>query len=108
MEGINTKFNEAGVETNTYVMDDEASQDLKDAIMNAYIKYQLVPPHNHRNNLSERTIQIFIGNFKAGLASLDLYFPISKWEIIVEQGELTINLLCESRSNPKVCLYMFV
>ena len=89
----NARFKEARAEPNTYVMDNEASKDLKDILRNADTKYQLVPPYNHKTNLSERVIQTFKGHFKVGLELLDPDLSISEWDRILEQGELTLNLL---------------
>ena len=49
-------------------MDNEASAELKLAMEDNNTTYQLVPPHDHRNNLAERAIQTFKHHFKAGLA----------------------------------------
>ena len=76
-EIINKKFSTAGVEPNTWVIDNEASQLLKDAMTQATLAYQLVPPYTHRANLAKRAIQTFKNHFKAVLASLDPDFPIS-------------------------------
>ena len=92
-----TRFKEAGVESNIYVMDNEASNDLKDTFKGADIEYQIMPPHNHRTNLSDCAIHTFKGHFKARLVSLDPDFPISEWDRIVEQGELALNILRASR-----------
>ena len=76
----NEKFKRAGIEPRTYIMDNEASKNLKDALHAAEIDYQLVPPHNHRTNLSEREIQTFKANFKSGPASVYLDFLLRKWD----------------------------
>ena len=57
----NSRFNAAGVDPNTCIMDNEASKDLKDALRNSDIKYQLVPSHDNKTNLSEQVVQIFKG-----------------------------------------------
>ena len=49
-------------------MDNECSDDLKAALSKAGLIFQLVPPHIHRGNKSERAIQTFKGHLKAGLA----------------------------------------
>ena len=56
---INNKFDKAGASPNTYVIDNEASSELKTIMHDKGIKHQLVPPHNHCANLAERAIQIF-------------------------------------------------
>ena len=81
------------MEPNKYLMDNEASKDLKDVLRDAEIKFQLVLPDSHTQNLSERTIQTFKGHFKAVLVSLDPYFPIIEWDRLAEQSKLTLNLL---------------
>ena len=96
------------METNTYLMNNEASKYLKDALRDTEIKYQLVPNNNHKTNLSERAIQKFKGHFKAGLGSLDPYFPKSGWDKQVEQGELTLNILRASRLNPKLLTFTYL
>ena len=50
-------FGKAGAAPNTYVMDNEISSDLKDALQVNQTTYQLVPPYSHRRNLTERAIQ---------------------------------------------------
>ena len=99
---------EVGVEPNTYVMDNETLKDLKNTLRNYDTKYQRVPPHNHITKLSEQAIQIFNAHFKEGLASLDPDFPISERDRIVEQYELTLNLLCSSISNLQLSAYAYL
>ena len=41
------------------------------------------------------------------MASLDPDFPISEWYRLVEQGELTLNLLRASSSNPKLSAFVY-
>ena len=72
---INKKFNHTGVQPNRYIIDDEASLELKNSLQNENIKYRLVPPHNHRANLAERAIQTFKAHFKATLATCNPDFP---------------------------------
>ena len=69
------------------------------------MEYQLVPPHIHRRNASERAIRIFKNHFIAGLASTDPNFHLSNWCRLLPQAELTLNLLRTSRLNPKLSAY---
>ena len=86
-------------------MDNEASTELKTAMTDNEISYQLVPPHVHRANLSERAIQTFKAHFKAGLASLDPAFPVREWDRLLVQAKITLNMLRSSRVNPKMSAY---
>ena len=72
------------------------------------ISFQLVPPHNHRANLAERAIQTFKAHFIATLASADPDFPLSQWDLLLEQANITLNLLRSSRSNPKLSAYAYL
>ena len=46
-----------------YVLDNECSNDIKQAIRNQNMTFQLVPPHNHRQNAAERAIKTFKAHF---------------------------------------------
>ena len=73
-------------------MDNEALSDLKCALTKNNIKYQLIPPHNHRRNAAERPIRILKNYFLAILAGADSNYSISEWDRFVPQAELTVNL----------------
>jgi len=53
------KLTRNGNAPKTYIMDNEASHDLKQACKKYELNYQLVPPHMHRRNAAERAIQSF-------------------------------------------------
>ncbi len=94
-----------GVTPSTYIMDNEAAADLKQAILKHKIQYQLTPPHIHRINAAERAIRTFKNHFTAGLATVDPNFPIKEWDRLIPQAEITLNLLRSSRINPKLSAY---
>ena len=72
------------------------------------IKYQLVPPEVHRRNAAERAIQTWKHHFIAGLSTLDPTFPISEWDRLIQQGEITLNLLRNSRVNPNLSAWAYL
>ena len=59
MKELYNKYKLDGVIPNTYVLDNETSDDFKEAFKHTDIKFQLVLLHNHRNNVAERVIQTF-------------------------------------------------
>ena len=61
-----------------------------------------MPPHVHRRNAAERAIRTFKNHFIAGLCSTDKGFPLTLWDKLLPQAELTLNLLRGSRVNPKL------
>ena len=91
-----------------YIMDNEASYDLKAAMGKHSIDYQLVPPHSHRRNAAERAIQTFKAHFISGLSGVHPDFPITEWDRLLEQAQLTLNLLRNSRVNPKLSSYAYL
>ena len=90
---LNKKFELCGIQPESYVIDNECSQLLKDAFQKHGCNFQKVPLDNHRANAAERAIQTFKNHFKAGLACVDPKFPVSQWDLLLEQAILTINML---------------
>jgi hypothetical protein len=83
-------------------LDNEASTALKNFFTTNDVDYQLVPPHCHRRNATERAISTFKEHFVAGLASVDPNFPLHLWDRLLPQAELTLNLLRTSRQHPQL------
>ena len=101
-------FSKAGVSPHTWILDNEISAEFTAALTLNKATYQLGPPHTHRRNLAERAIQTFKNHFKAGLASVDPNFPLSEWDRLIEQANITLNLLRTARSNPKLSSYAYM
>jgi hypothetical protein len=57
---------------------------------------QLVKPHNHQVNATERAIQTFKDTFIAAIASTDVDFPIQLWDKLMPQVRNCLNLMCRS------------
>ena len=91
-----------------FVLDNEFSSRLKDVLKNNNLKYQLVPPNVHCRNAAERAIQTFKNHFLSVLATADNEFPISEWDRLLPQAEMTLNLMRESRCNPKLSAYNYL
>ena len=94
-----------GLRPRLHTLDNDASAILHDYLRSEDVEYQLVPPHIHQRNASERAIRTFKNHFIAGLASTDPKFPLSNWCRLQPQAELTLNLLRASRLNPKLLAY---
>lgn len=91
-ETLNERFCIAGVKQFTYIMDNECSTTLQNALTRHKISWQLVPTKTHRHNAAERAIQTYKNHLKAGLSLLDPNFPLREWDRILTQSELTLNL----------------
>ena len=101
-------FKQAGSAPITYILDNEKSKDLLESFESEKIAYQLVPPYKHRTNQAERAIQTFKNHFKSCLASVDPKFPLSEWDRLVPQANITLNLLRNARVNPKLSAYSYI
>jgi hypothetical protein len=54
----------------------------------------------HRRNKAERAIRTFKAHFLSILASVDPAFPPNRWDLLLPQAELTVNLLRQSTLYP--------
>ena len=102
------KLNRHGNAPKIYIMDNEASHDLKQTCKKYGLDYQLVPPHMHRRNAAERAIQSFKNHFLAFLATCDPNFPVEEWDRLLEHCLLSLNLLRNSRVNPKLSSWAYL
>lgn len=107
-ETIHQKLVKNTVPPNLYILDNECSDIFKSSLQKYNAHFQLVPPHIHRRNAAERAIQTFKDHFIACLASIDPTFPIAEWDRLLPQAELTLNLLRNSRINPKLSSYAYL
>ena len=82
------------------MLGNEAPELQKDAIEQSKCSYQLVPLNNHRRNAAERAIRIFKEQFLRILKGLHKQFPVSMWDLLIEQAVITLNLLRQSLVNP--------
>lgn len=71
------RMRRAGLGLRKHKLDNEASEAFKDCINENGMKYELVPPGNHRCNQAECAIQTFKAHFISILAGVDNKFPLS-------------------------------
>jgi hypothetical protein len=82
-------------------MDNEVSENMKNHIRDkCKLKIELLPPGCHGRNSAEVA-------FLSMLAGVADDFPPSLWDRLLPQTEITLNLLCQSKSNamPTVSAY---
>ena len=97
-----------GHTTKMFVLDNEFSSQLKDTLTKAHLTFQLVPPHVHRRNAAERAIKTFKNHFLSVLATADNEFPITEWDRLLPQAEMTLNLMRAARCNPRLSAYTYL
>ena len=67
-----------------------------------------VPPDIHRANPAERSIRTAKNHITAALCNVDPNFPIEAWDCILEQAELTLNLMRSSAFTPNCSAWQAV
>jgi hypothetical protein len=95
-KGFKPKFN---------VLDNEASSAITNFLRSQDIKYQFVPPNEHRVNAAERAIQTFKNHFISGLCTTDRDFPFQLWDKLLPQAQDSLNMLRTSRIDPTKSAY---
>jgi hypothetical protein len=89
-----------------YVMDNEISKTMKNHIRNeCKLTLELVPPGCHRCNAAEVAIHNFKSHFLSVLAGVTDNFPLSLWDSLLPQTEITLNLLRQSNALPNILAY---
>jgi hypothetical protein len=101
-DSIHQELSVNGFKPKLQTLDNKASTALKNFFTANNIAYQLVPPHCHRRNASERAISTFNEHIVAGLSSFDPSFPMHLWDRLLPQAEITLNLLRTSRLHPQL------
>ena len=86
-----------------HILDNECSAAYKLQIEEKWgAKIQLVPPDVHRRNIAERAIRTFKAHFLFILAGVSDAFPYFRWDCLLPQIELTLNLLRQSNIAPSI------
>ena len=102
---LHTRLEKNGYAPELHILDNECSDELKRAFKKYNVAFQRVPSHVHRSNAAERGIQTWKNHFCSGLATCDPKFPLTEWDLLMPQADITLNLLRSSRRQPKLSAY---
>ena len=91
-----------------HILDNEISDEFKAVIKHNQMEHELVPPHDHRQNILEKEIQTFKDHLIAILCGTDKDFPLYLWADILPQAKHTLNLLRQSQRLPSVSAYAYL
>ncbi|KAL7482992.1 hypothetical protein ACHAW6_008630 [Cyclotella cf. meneghiniana] len=95
------------ISVNWHILDNEAPRKFKPTICSNCCTIELTPPDIHRHNNAEHIFQTFESHFTAILAGVDNSFPINKWDSLLLQADLTLNLLQNANAVPKTTTYAY-
>ena len=97
------RLKNAGIVPRKHVLDNEVSSAMNDVIRDKYkMEMELVPPGCHRRNAAEVAIRNFKAHFLSVLAGVAEDFPLTLWDRLLPQTEITLNLLRQSNATPTV------
>ena len=105
---LTTDLKIRGINPGFHIMDKEASTALKKATTTMDIKYQSVPPSNHRAKNADRDIHTFKKHFVAWLCSVDSDFHLQLWDKILQQEKISLNLLQQPRPHTHLSAYTHI
>ena len=77
-EKLYQHLKEGGIQPVLHKLDNEVSQQMIDAIKEKNLKYQLVPPGDHRTNPAEQAIQTFKNHYTSILYGADNNFSANQ------------------------------
>ena len=86
-------------------LDNETSHELDTYLRSAVKSVQYVPANNHRANNAERAWRTAKNHIIATLCGADNEFPMKKWDGLMEQIEITTNLLRPFRPDSTISAY---
>jgi hypothetical protein len=93
-----------------HILDNECFAKFKEQIKLNNMKYQLVTPHDHRRNISEKAIQVFKAHFISILCGVDKSFPLHLWDRLLgnawEHYRCHEIYICDTK-HTRMCLTAF-
>ena len=82
-------------------IDNELSQETKALLEKTFgATIEIVPPYCHRRNAAERAIRTAKNHLISILSAAHVDFPLYLWCLLLQQAEITLNLLRTSRIHP--------
>jgi hypothetical protein len=103
------RLHSVGVNPKMHILDNKCSHaKFMEQIKLNNMKYQLIPPHNHRQNITEKAIQVFKAHFISILCGADKTFPFHLWDRLLRQAEHTLNMLWMPCTTPSVSAYAYL
>jgi hypothetical protein len=81
---------------------------FKEKIKSNDMKYQLVPPNDHRQNIAETAIKVFKAHFISIQCRCDRSFPLHLWDRLLPQAEHSLNILQPAGMTPSVSAYAYL
>ena len=99
------RLKSCGINPKHHILDNECSNEFKEAIKDNDMTYQLVPADDHCRNITKRAIQTAKGHVISVLCGCNPNFLLHLWDLLIPQMEIQLNLLCQSQTIDKISAY---
>ena len=97
------RLNNAGILPRKHVLNNKVSFVMEEVIRDKYkMDMEFVPLGCHRRNTGEVVIRNFKAHFLSFLAGVAEDFPLTLWDRLLPQTDITLNLLRQSNAPPTV------
>ena len=96
----------AGITLKKHILDNECSNKFKMAIQEYRIDFKLVPKNQQRRDIAEKGIQTCKLNAISVFLRFDDSCPPVLWDLMLEQINCQVNLLCMENEAPEVSVYV--
>ncbi len=106
-QAIFQRWKSTGVCPNWHILNNEAPEELNQAICDNNCRVEVTLADQHRQNVTKSAIQTFKGHFISVLAGVVDGFPINQWDELLPQTILTLNLLRQSNAAPNISAYAY-
>ena len=100
-----TILHNAGLSPHMHKMDNETSTDIEHFIATRNEAVQYFPSNNHHTSAAEQAIQTWKNHFISGSASLPKHIPIKYWCWLIDQANITLNLMRPNQSDLTISAY---
>ena len=94
-----------GINPKHHTLDNECSEEFKEATRVNKMTYQLVPADDHGRNIAKRAIQTGKSHIISVLYGCNPNFPLHLWHLLIPQMEMQLNLQRQLRTIDKVSAY---
>ena len=102
------RLKSAGIKPKRHILNNKCSDEFKATITKNKMTYQLIPPHDHQQNIAKMAIKVFKAHFISILCGVDTDFPLHLWGRLLPQAEHTLNMLQQARVTPTVSAYTYL
>ena len=102
------RLQKAGIRPKKHILDNECSEEYKQAIIDNNMQYELVPKGQHRRNIAEKAIQTWKSHAVGVFSGMSDKCPLAIWDLLLPQIDMQVNMLRQANTAPKVSAWAYM